>query len=74
MTHQQQSIFQPEPTLLRAQAEAKKSELLSAAAIAIAALQDAADEGMATAEETAALSEWKIYRVKVMRVDTSKPE
>ncbi|HHN8545106.1 tail fiber assembly protein [Citrobacter cronae] len=59
---------------LRAQVEAKKSELLSAAAIAIAPLQDAADEGMATAEETAALSEWKKYRVKVMRVDTSKPE
>ncbi|HHX3894349.1 TPA: tail fiber assembly protein [Citrobacter freundii] len=59
---------------LRAQAEAKKTELLSAAAVAIAPLQDAVDEGMATVEETAALSEWKRYRVKVMRVDTIKPE
>ncbi|HAT7595019.1 TPA: tail fiber assembly protein [Citrobacter werkmanii] len=58
---------------LRAQAEAKKTELLSAAAVAIAPLQDAVDEEMATAEETAALSEWKKYRVKVMRVDASKP-
>ncbi|MFI8014891.1 tail fiber assembly protein [Citrobacter freundii] len=59
---------------LRAQAEAKKTELLSAAAVAIAPLQDAVDEGIATVEETAALSEWKIYRVRVMRVDTTKPE
>ncbi|OIY02041.1 tail fiber assembly protein [Citrobacter freundii] len=59
---------------LREQAEAKKTELLSAAAASIAPLQDAVDEGMATAEETAALSEWKKYRVRVMRVDTTKPE
>ena len=59
---------------LHVQAEAKKTELLSAAAASIAPLQDAVDEGMATVEETAALSEWKRYRVKVMRVDTTKPE
>ncbi|EGT5658356.1 tail fiber assembly protein [Citrobacter braakii] len=59
---------------LCAQAEAKKTELLSSAAVAIAPLQDAVDEGMATAEETAALSEWKKYRVLLNRVDTSKPE
>ncbi|HCD8984506.1 MULTISPECIES: tail fiber assembly protein [Citrobacter] len=59
---------------LHVQAEAKKTELLSAAAASIAPLQDAVDEKMATAEETAALSEWKKYRVKVMRVDTTKPE
>ncbi|EIJ9085630.1 tail fiber assembly protein [Citrobacter freundii] len=59
---------------LRVQAEAKKTELLSAAAASIAPLQDAVDEGMATAEETVALSEWKKYRVRVMRVDTTKPE
>ncbi|WP_407907423.1 tail fiber assembly protein [Escherichia coli] len=53
------------------QAESQKTELLSAATVAIAPLQDAVDEGMATAEETAALSEWKKYRVKVRRVDTS---
>ncbi|WP_438801641.1 tail fiber assembly protein [Citrobacter werkmanii] len=28
---------------------------------------------MATAEEISMLSEWKKYRVKVMRVDASKP-
>ncbi|EPH3362758.1 tail fiber assembly protein [Citrobacter freundii] len=56
------------------QAEAKKTELLSAAAASIAPLQDAVDEGMATAAETAALSEWKKYRVRVMRVNTTKPE
>ncbi|MGC6096567.1 tail fiber assembly protein [Citrobacter portucalensis] len=59
---------------LRAQAEEKKSELLSAATAAIAPLQDAVDEKMATAEEIIMLSEWKKYRVKVMRVDTNKPE
>ncbi|HGY2803843.1 TPA: tail fiber assembly protein [Citrobacter freundii] len=59
---------------LRVKAEAKKTELLSNAAVSIAPLQDAVDEGMATAEETAALSEWKKYRVRVMRVDTTKPE
>ncbi|MEG1691340.1 MAG: tail fiber assembly protein [Hafnia sp.] len=59
---------------LRTQAEARKTELLSAAAVAIAPLQDAVDEGIATVEETAALSEWKKYRVTVMRVDVSKPE
>ena len=59
---------------LRAQAEENKSELLSAAASAIAPLQDAVDEEMATAEEITMLSEWKKYRVKVMRVDTTKPE
>ncbi|EPH3180456.1 tail fiber assembly protein [Citrobacter braakii] len=59
---------------LRAQAEAKKTELLSAAATSIAPLQDAVDEGMATAEEITMLSEWKRYRVKVRRVDTSNPE
>ncbi|WP_417633243.1 tail fiber assembly protein [Citrobacter freundii] len=59
---------------LREQAEAKKTELLSVATETIAPLQDAVDEGIATAEEITTLSEWKRYRVKVMRVDTSKPE
>ncbi|STH95957.1 tail assembly chaperone gp38 [Citrobacter braakii] len=59
---------------LCAQAEAKKTELLSTATSVIAPLQDASDLGDATAEEAVALSEWKKYRVKVMRVDTSKPE
>ena len=34
--------------------------------------QDAVDTGIATAGETAALAEWKRYRVLLMRVDTSK--
>lgn len=53
------------------QAETKKAELLSAAAAAIAPLQDAVDIGMATNEETALLLGWKKYRVQVNRVDTS---
>lgn len=56
---------------LREQAEVKKTGLLSAAAVAIGPLQDAVDEGMATPEETAALSEWKKYRVLLNRI---KPE
>ncbi|ELH2983972.1 tail fiber assembly protein, partial [Salmonella enterica] len=37
-------------------------------------LQDAADFAMATAEETAALTEWRKYRVLVNRVDTANPD
>ncbi|HGY5180621.1 tail fiber assembly protein [Citrobacter braakii] len=59
---------------LIALAEEEKQRLLKLTAERIAPLRDAVDEGMATAEETAALSEWKRYRVKVMRVDTTKPE
>lgn len=67
---------QPAPTQdeLIASAESKKSSLLAAAAVAIAPLQDAVDLDIATGEETALLTAWKKYRVKVMRVDTSKPE
>ncbi|HAE7767435.1 TPA_asm: tail fiber assembly protein, partial [Salmonella enterica subsp. houtenae serovar 45:g,z51:-] len=36
--------------------------------------QDAVDAGIATDEETAALADWKKYRVLLMRVDTAKPE
>ena len=39
----------------------------------IAWRQDAVDAGISTDEETAALSEWKKYRVLLMRVDTAKP-
>ncbi|HDR2854962.1 TPA: tail fiber assembly protein [Enterobacter roggenkampii] len=35
--------------------------------------QDAVDAGIATDEETAALSEWKKYRELLMRVDTANP-
>ncbi|EKK4595233.1 tail fiber assembly protein, partial [Escherichia coli] len=33
--------------------------------------QDAVDAGIATDEETSILTEWKKYRVLLMRVDTS---
>ncbi|EPX3668825.1 tail fiber assembly protein [Citrobacter koseri] len=50
------------------QAETKKTELLSAAAAAIAPLQDAVDIGEATEEESAFLLEWKKYRVLLNRI------
>ncbi|WP_167351084.1 tail fiber assembly protein, partial [Buttiauxella gaviniae] len=36
--------------------------------------QDAVDAGIATNEELLSLSEWKKYRVLLMRVDAFKPE
>lgn len=54
-------------------ADLKKTTLKSAADDEISWRQDAVDAGIATAEETAALSEWKKYRVLLMRVDTTKP-
>ena len=55
-------------------AERKKSTLRTVADDEIAWRQDAVDAGIATEKETAALSEWKKYRVLLMRVDTSKPD
>ncbi|WP_242672741.1 tail fiber assembly protein [Citrobacter braakii] len=55
-----------------AAATQKKSVLRSAADAEISWRQDAVDEGIATDEETAALAEWKKYRVLLMRVDVSK--
>ncbi|EEX2874306.1 tail fiber assembly protein [Escherichia coli] len=55
-------------------AEIKKSQLRVVADVEIAWRQDAVDAGIATAEETAALSEWKTYRVLLMRADTSAPD
>nr|WP_250391781.1 tail fiber assembly protein [Escherichia coli] len=62
------------PTLeeLMAIAEDRKLSLKAQADSEIAWRQDAVDAGIATDEETAALSEWKKYRVLLMRVDTSK--
>ncbi|EJS8004423.1 tail fiber assembly protein, partial [Salmonella enterica] len=57
---------------LQQQADSKKQSLMQEANTMISTLQDAADFAMATAEETAALTEWKKYRVLLMRVDTSK--
>ncbi len=53
--------------------EQKKGKLRSIADAEISWRQDAVDAEIATAEETAALSEWKKYRVLLMRVDTAKP-
>ncbi|MEW5123802.1 tail fiber assembly protein [Citrobacter freundii] len=58
---------------LIANAEKHKRECLELANAEIDWRQDAVDTGIATAEETTALSEWKKYRIMLMRVDTSKP-
>ncbi|MEX6314344.1 tail fiber assembly protein [Providencia manganoxydans] len=56
---------------LIAETEQQKQSLLAEANNAIAPLQDAVDLGMPTESETAALQEWKKYRVLLNRVDTS---
>ncbi|EPE6113640.1 tail fiber assembly protein [Escherichia coli] len=56
-----------------AAAEQQKVALRAQADNEIAWRQDAADAGIATAEEAAALAEWKKYRVLLMRVDTANP-
>ncbi|MGE4888559.1 tail fiber assembly protein [Yersinia enterocolitica] len=69
-------LLEPQPPTLQeliAQAETKKSLLRTYADSEIAWRQDAVDAGIATDEETAALAEWKKYRVLLMRVDTAKP-
>lgn len=65
----------PPPTKeeLSAAAELKKANLRIQADSEIDWRQDAVDAGIATGEETAALAEWKKYRVLLMRVDTAKP-
>lgn len=65
----------PPPTTeaLIAEAERQKSALMAQANNAIAPLQDAVDLDIATDEESTALSEWKKYRVLLMRVDTTRP-
>lgn len=50
------------------QAEARRSELIAAAAEKIAPLQDASDLGIATDVEAAQLLEWKAYRVQLIRM------
>lgn len=59
---------------VRDSAEQKKKELRSIADTEMAWLQDAVDAGIATEEETAALTEWKIYRVQLMRVNPEEAE
>ena len=58
---------------LKVIASREKERLMALATVAIAPLQDAVELGIATEEEAAALTEWKKYRVMLMRVDTSKP-
>ncbi|EMB4692075.1 tail fiber assembly protein [Citrobacter farmeri] len=53
--------------------EQNKAKLRSIADAEISWRQDAVDAGIATKEETAALIDWKKYRVLLMRVDTSNP-
>ncbi|EKA7108551.1 tail fiber assembly protein [Salmonella enterica] len=56
------------------EADETKNRLLQMASEKIAPLQDAVDLGIATDEEKAQLDEWKKYRVRVNRVDTSSPD
>lgn len=57
---------------LVAMANNKKAGLIAAATVAIGPLQDAADLGIATDEETSELKAWKTYRVILSRVDTTR--
>lgn len=54
------------------EADAEKNRLIQNANDKIAPLKYAVDKGIATDEESAALDEWEMYRVLLMRVDTSK--
>lgn len=58
----------PSPEELICIAEARRSELLAAAAEKIAPLQDASDLGIATEDDAAQLLAWKAYRVKLNRM------
>lgn len=55
-----------------AAAERQKAQLRGAADSEIAWRQGAVDEGIATADETAVLSEWIKYRALLMRTNVSK--
>ncbi|WP_368919612.1 tail fiber assembly protein [Providencia vermicola] len=56
---------------LVAEADNEKAQRLNEANDTITYLQEAVDVGLATETETAALQEWKKYRVLLNRVDTS---
>ncbi len=56
---------------LIADAELRRSTLLSEAGTAISPLQDAVELDMATDEEKSRYDAWRKYRVLLMRVDTS---
>ncbi len=55
---------------LAADARSKITQLIAAASEKIAPLQDAVDLGIATDNETTALTAWKTYRVAINRVPT----
>lgn len=54
-----------------ANADGKKRALLQSATSEITWRQDAVDAGIATDDEASDLTEWKKYRVLLMRVDTA---
>lgn len=64
----------PTPEQLIVQAEQQKAALKATADAEIEWRQYAVDKGVATDYESVALDEWSMYRVLLMRVDTSKPE
>ena len=49
----------------------QKTALMDVASEQISVLQDAVDLDMATADETAALPQWKTYRVLLSRIDAN---
>lgn len=63
----------PTPEQRQEAARSKQAALRAKADSEINWRQDALDAGIATEDETAALAEWKKYRVLLMRVDTTKP-
>lgn len=69
-------VDMPPPTAEQQQqaAQSKQAGLRAKADSEINWRQDAMDAGIATEDETAALTEWKKYRVLLMRVVTTKPE
>ncbi|MFE4112694.1 tail fiber assembly protein [Kosakonia sp. YIM B13611] len=68
-------VDRPAPELTKEQmialAEQKKTSLRATADAEISWRQDALDAEIATEEESAVLTEWKKYRVLLMRVDTT---
>jgi hypothetical protein len=61
----------PGQAQLIATAEEQRDILMGSASLALAPYQDAADVGIATDEELAKLQEIKMYRVLLLRTDTS---
>lgn len=56
------------------QATGKQRSLIAEATEIIAPLMEAADVEMATEEQLTTLKLWRVYRVKLTRVDVHKPE